>query len=75
MRDCPSACTADYWHFPSDIITGLVLGFVIAFVVYYQQRLRIRADDMAALQASTRADEEVGSAPLLERERNGLLPL
>lgn len=30
----PHLHSLDYWHYPSDILTGLALGFLTAFFVY-----------------------------------------
>eukprot|EP00879_Flechtneria_rotunda_P011028 GHRR01011523.1.p1 GENE.GHRR01011523.1~~GHRR01011523.1.p1 ORF type:complete len:306 (+),score=58.76 GHRR01011523.1:632-1549(+) len=68
----------DYWHHPTDIAAGLLLGWAISWVCYRQQRSRLAEVDPvmygAPASSSIRRLNEDG-LPLLQQPGSSLLPM
>jgi hypothetical protein len=67
----------DYWHYPSDIAAGLLLGGAIAWLCYKQQQIRLAELDLGCYAGAVGKSSSglQGPARMLDVEHGETVPL
>jgi PAP2 superfamily len=67
----------DYWHHWTDVVAGLGLGFLVAWLCYRQQGVKLRELDVVAIgvRDSDPAEGEALLRPTNGGHRSSILPL